>query len=207
MALKGRWYFVAIGVLCVATVAVVLVGSRTVAASAPQMPGQPPSRFLGAWCAQGDPAKQCSVSMNGLFLTFTNESGSTSSAHYIGVDQNVVSADQWGFVKGTLSSDGKRIDWSNGTFWARCSGGGGGGDRHYPDVDGTWYRGGDRSKSCYIKQRKRDLSLTNERGDKGSGNTDGRWHLTTNWAGTTVNGTISRDGNTIYWDNNTSWTR
>jgi len=207
VALKGRWYFVAIGVLCVATVAVVLVGSRTVAASAPQMPGQPPSRFLGAWCAQGDPAKQCSVSMNGLFLTFTNESGSTSSAHYIGMDQNVVSADQWGFVKGTLSSDGKRIDWSNGTFWARCSGGGGGGDRHYPDVDGTWYRGGDRSKSCYIKQRKRDLSLTNERGDKGSGNTDGRWHLTTNWAGTTVNGTISRDGNTIYWDNNTSWTR
>ena len=207
MALKGRWYFVAIGVLCVATMAAVIAGSRTVAASAPQMPGQPPSRFLGAWCAQGDPAKQCSVSMNGLFLSFTNESGSTSSAHYVGMDQNVVSADQWGFVKGTLSSDGKRIDWSNGTFWARCSGGGGGGDRHYPDVDGTWYRGGDRSKSCYIKQRKRDLSLTNERGDKGSGNTDGRWHLTTNWAGTTVNGTISRDGNTIYWDNNTSWTR
>ena len=91
---KGERYFLAIGVLCVAIVAVVSVRSK--AASAPQMPGQPPSRFLGAWCAQGDPAKQCSVSMNGLFLTFTNESGSTSSAHYIGVDQNVVSADQWG---------------------------------------------------------------------------------------------------------------
>jgi hypothetical protein len=60
--------------------------------------------------------------MNGLFLTFTNESGSTSSAHYIGVDQNVVSADQWGFVQGTLSQDGTRINWSNGTYWARCSG-------------------------------------------------------------------------------------
>jgi hypothetical protein len=202
---KGERYFLAIGVLCVAIVAVVSVRSK--AASAPQMPGQPPSRFLGAWCAQGDPAKQCSVSMNGLFLTFTNESGSTSSAHYIGVDQNVVSADQWGFVQGTLSQDGTRINWSNGTYWARCSGGGGGGGRNYPNVDGTWYRGGDHSKSCYIRQKKRNLSLTNEQGDSGTGNTDGRWHLTTNWAGTTVHGTISRDGNTIYWDNSTTWTR
>jgi len=41
----------------------------------------------------------------------------------------------------------------------------------------------------------------------GYGRTDGRWHLTTNWNGTQVNGSISSDGNTIYWDNGTTWTR
>jgi len=50
-------------------------------------------------------------------------------------------------------------------------------------------------------------SVTNEGGQTGSGRTDGRWHLTSNWSGTQVNGTISRDGDTIYWDNGTSWTR
>ena len=203
VAHKGERCFLSIGVLCVAIVALVSVRSR--AASAPQMPDSRRD-FKARGARRGTLREQCSVSANGMFLSFTNENGSTSSAHYVGVDQNVVSADQWGFVQGTLSQDGMRINWSNGTYWARCSSSGGGG-RHYPNVDGTWYRGGDHSKSCYIRQRKRNLSLTNEQGDSGTGNTEGRWHLTTYWAGTAVHGTISRDGNTIYWDNSTTWTR
>jgi hypothetical protein len=179
----------------------------TVLASPPQNPWQP-SGFQGAWCAQGDPTKHCSITVNGMFLNFTNESGSTSTGHFVGMGQNVVSADQWNFVQGTLSPDATRIDWSNGTYWTRCqSGGGGGGWWHYPNVDGTWYRGGDHSQSCYIHQHRKHLNLTNESGQNGSGHTDGRWHLTTNWAGTQVNGSISADGNTIYWDNGTTWTR
>jgi hypothetical protein len=178
-----------------------------VLASPPQNPWQP-SGFQGAWCAQGDPNKQCSITVNGVFLTFTNESGSTSSGHYVGMGQNVVSADQWNFVQGTLSPDATRISWTNGTFWARCSSSGGGGHgRHIPNVDGTWYRGGNRSQSCYIRQRKKKLTLTNESGQGGTGQTDGRWHLISNWSGTQVNGSISSDGNTIYWDNGTSWSR
>jgi hypothetical protein len=193
-------------VLAAGTIGMVSFRAWPVQASPPQNPWQP-SGFQGAWCAQGDPAKQCSITGNGAFLTFTNEQGSTSTGHFVGMSQNVVSADQWQFVQGTLSPDATRINWSNGTFWARCTSGGGGGGRHIPNVDGTWFRGGDRSKSCYIRQRRRNLSLTNEGGQTGSGRTDGRWHLTTNWSGTQVNGTISRDGDTIYWDNGTSWTR
>ena len=74
------------------------------------------SAFLGAWCAQGDPTKHCSVSGNGVFLTFTNENGDTSTGHFVGMSQNVVSADQWNFVQGTLCGDGRTINWSNGTL-------------------------------------------------------------------------------------------
>jgi hypothetical protein len=205
--MNDKWKVLVISiVLAVSITALLSVRSRSVMASSPQNPWQP-SGFQGAWCAQGDPAKQCSITANGAFLTFTNESGSTSTGHFVGTDQNTVSADQWQFVQGTLTPDASRINWSNGTFWARCASGGGGGGRHIPNVDGTWFRGGDRSKSCYIRQSKRNLSLTNEGGQTGSGRTDGRWHLSTNWSGTQVNGTISRNGDTIYWDNGTSWSR
>jgi hypothetical protein len=36
---------------------------------------------------------------------------------------------------------------------------------------------------------------------------NGKFHLTTNWQGTTINGTVSRDGNRINWDNWTYWIR
>ena len=183
-------------------------GTRLARAAPPQGPWQP-SGFLGAWCAQGVPTKQCSITANGPFLTLTNENGSTSSGTYVGMGQNVINADQWNFVQGTLNPDASRINWSNGTYWARCpsTGGGGGGGYRIANVDGTWYRSGNHSQACYIKQRKKSLSLTNENGQTGTGTVDGRWHLSTNWSGTSVNGTISSNGNTIYWDNGTSWTR
>lgn len=192
-------------VLAMAAVLVVLRVQTTRAQAAPPQQNSG-SGFLGAWCAQGDPTKQCSISSNGVFLTFTNESGSTATGQLAGTSQNRVTADDWNFVQGTLSSDGSRIDWSNGTFWARCSSGGGGG-RRTPNVDGTWYRSGNRSQACYIRQRRQSLQLSNESGQKGSGSLDRRGHLTTNWSGTQVSGTLSKDGNTIYWNNGTSWTR
>lgn len=177
-------------------------------ASPPQDPWAP-SGFTGAWCAQGDPTKRCSITQNGPFYNLTNENGNTSSGHVMGMNSNTIMADQWNMVQGTLSSDNTQINWSNGTYWARCQSGGGGGGSwwHYPNVDGTWYRGGDHSKGCYIKQHRRNLNLTNESGQAGWGQTDGRWHLTTNWNGRQINGSLSRDGNTIYWDNGTTWTR
>jgi len=107
--------------------------NRALAAAPPQGP-MGNSAFLGAWCAQGDPTKHCSVSGNGVLLNFTNENGDTSTGHFVGMSQNVVSADQWNFVQGTLSGDGRTINWSNGTYWTRCSGGGG---NRTPNLDGT----------------------------------------------------------------------
>src|ERR1700748_2203490 len=85
-----------------------------------QSQGQPQSsnsRFVGGWCAQGDPTKQTSISFNGGFYNLTNETGDTSIGNLQG--NNQIQAPGWQFVTGTLGRNGQ-IQWSNGTFWARC---------------------------------------------------------------------------------------
>ncbi|HKD86364.1 MAG TPA: hypothetical protein VKB58_16560 [Terriglobales bacterium] len=193
--------------LTVATGIALLVHARStvMAAPLPQDFGQA-ARIAGQWCAQGDKSKHCSISNNGPFLSFTNEQGSTSSGHFTNMQQTEFSADQWRFVRGTLSPDGLRIDWSNGTYWMRCSGSGGGGGRR-PNLDGTWYRDGDHSMRCTIRQKKGNLSLKNESGQTATGSFDGNRRIITNWSGQQIVGSISEDGNTIDWDNGTSWSR
>jgi hypothetical protein len=203
MAISRNLTLAAIAALSIAATVAALQLATTRALAGPFQQNSA-SGFQGAWCAQGDRTKHCSVSGNGVFLTFTNENGDTSSAHFVGMSQNVVSADQWSFVQGTLSSDGRRIDWSNGTYWTRCSGGGG---HHTPNLDGTWYRSGDRSQRCTIRQRKNSIQLRNESGQAATGSIDRRGRVTTNWSGAQITGTLSSDGNTINWDNGTSWSR
>jgi hypothetical protein len=168
-------------------------------------PNQPQSgAFTGAWCAQGDPTKHASISSNGAFLTLTNENGDTSPGQYQG--QTGIVAPGWQFVTGTLSPNGRQINWSNGTFWARCDSGGGGGG-HRLNLTGTWYAQGDRSQSCSIRQRGNNLQLSNQSGDNASGQMNGKRTVTTNWNGTTIGGTVSANGNRINWDNGTYWIR
>ena len=57
-----------------------------------------------------------------------------------------------------------------------------------------------------LRQRRGSLTLQNESGQSANGNVSGR-QLTTNWAGTGINGTISQNGNRIDWDNGTYWVR
>jgi hypothetical protein len=164
---------------------------------------QGPAGFLGAWCAQGDPSKQASINSNGPMLNLTNESGSTSIGNMQG--ENQIVAPEWQFVTGTLSEDGRQINWSNGTFWARCYNGGGG--RRAPNLNGNWYPNGNRSLQCSIQQRRGNLTLQNENGDRATGSFNGKWNVSTNWQGTRISGTISRDGNRIDWSNGTYWIR
>ena len=171
--------------------------------SAPAQPGNSQaSGFVGAWCAQGDPARQASISYNGAFFNLTNENGDTSIGNLQGSKQ--ISAPGWQFVTGTLSSDGRRINWTNGTFWARCPTGGG---QSRPNLNGIWYPQGNRSLQCSIQQRRDVLNLQNEQGARATGSFDGKRHISTNWSGTTIGGTISPDGNRIEWDNGTYWIR
>lgn len=180
------------------------LGMRNAVAQFP--PNQPQSgAFTGAWCAQGDPTKHASISSNGAFLTLTNENGDTSPGNYQG--QTGIVAPGWQFVTGTLSQDGSKINWSNGTFWARCDSGGGGGGRRRLNLTGTWYAQGDRSQSCSIQQHGNNLQLSNQSGDNASGQMNGKRTLTTNWNGTTIGGTVSTNGNRINWDNGTYWVR
>lgn len=172
------------------------------------------SGFIGAWCAQGDQNKRASISdKGGGFLTLTNENGDSAVGNVTG--SNTVSAPQWQFVTGTLSGDGRTINWSNGTYWARCrggsGGGGGGGGGYRPptqvSLNGKWYPNGNRSLSCTIQQRHGNLSLTNEVGQSASGSFDSKRKITTNWDGNVIHGTVSSDGNRIDWDNGTYWIR
>jgi hypothetical protein len=174
--------------------------------AAPVPQGNQGAGFLGQWCAQGDPSKQTSITGNGVFLTLTNENGDSSPGNIQGGNGNVVVAPGWQFVQGTLSGDGSQINWSNGTFWARCNNGGGGGWRR-PRVEGTWYRGGNRSQRCYIRRRGETYRLTNEANATATGSWDSRHQVTTNWSGSIINGTVTAGGNRINWDNGTFWTR
>lgn len=157
--------------------------------------------FLGTWCAQGDPSKRASISANGPFLTLTNEVGSTSTGSVLGVNGSQIIADQWQFVRGTLSGDGNSISWTNGTFWTRCSG------HRRVNLGGTWYFGGDRSKPCRIVQHGGSLFLRNETGDTATGSFTSKYNISTVWSGNTITGTVSRDRNRILWSNGTYWTR
>ena len=170
-----------------------------------QRNGPQSAGFMEAWCAQGDPSKQASISNNGVFLNLTNENGDTSIGNLQGSNQ--IQAPGWQFVTGTLSGDGSRISWSNGTFWARCYNGGGGGGNRRLNLSGNWYPNGNRSQSCSIQQRHGNLTLQNEVGDRATGSLSGRSQVSTNWSGTQISGTVSRDGNRINWSNGTYWIR
>ena len=111
-------------------------------------------------------------------------------------------------MTGTLSPDGSQINWSNGTFWARCNSGGGGGGNHRLNLTGTWYAQGDRSQVLlHSSDGATTCQLSNQSGDKASGQMNGKRTLTTNWNGNTIGGTVSTNGNRINWDNGTYWTR
>jgi hypothetical protein len=187
--------------------AIIHLNNHRAVAAPPQLPMNGGQGFLGQWCAQGDANKRCSISANGPFFSLTNEQGSTSSGNLQGMNSNTITATQWQFVQGTLSSDGKQINWSNGTYWARCDSGGGGGGWHRPNLQGTWYRDGNHSLTCSINQRGNNLTFTNEQGTTASGKFLGNKNVTANWNGQTINGTLVKNGGQINWDNGTMWSR
>lgn len=99
----------AFAVLFAAAILFLIFSARTAVAQPGNSQG---SGFLGAWCPQGDPSKHASISNNGAFFNLTNENGDSSIGNLQGSNQ--ISAPGWQFVTGTLSSDGRRINWSNG---------------------------------------------------------------------------------------------
>lgn len=73
--------------------------------------------YMGGPYNEGMP---CHITQKGNTLTFTNENGQESSGKFI--DSYAVVAVDWdNGLRGTLASDGNRIDWANGTWWVRNS--------------------------------------------------------------------------------------
>jgi len=77
----------------------------------------------GTWYANGDSSKRCRISQSGTSVTLTNEQGRTASGRF--ANPGTIESD-WGYfggraIRGTISNDLRRIDWSNGTYWTRES--------------------------------------------------------------------------------------
>lgn len=78
--------------------------------------------FLGAWCALGDAKTRCTIECVGSQLRFTNEVGEHPTGRFeTATAQTLLTTDAFGdAVKVTIADGGKRLNWSNGVFWARC---------------------------------------------------------------------------------------
>ena len=158
--------------------------------------------FLGDWCAQGDPIEHASIRDEAGFVRLANGSGASSIGQMQGPQSMVVPG--WGSVIGKLSPDHSQIDWSNGTYWARCTAAS---LKKRRNLAGIWHPQGLVNIRCTIRQSGDHLSLDNGQGSKAEGQIDAEENLSSNWNGTVIHGTITPDGNHINWDNQTYWTR
>jgi hypothetical protein len=75
----------------------------------------------GTWYANGSFTKRCHITQSGRSVSLSNEVGATATGSF--TDPSTLSTN-WGpfgggRVTGSISSDLRRITWSNGTFWSR----------------------------------------------------------------------------------------
>lgn len=80
--------------------------------------GNFPRDLTGTWYFGGDNSKPCRIEQNGRSLVLRNESGQSATGT---ITAPGVISTVWGgtTITGTLSSNHRRILWSNGTYWTR----------------------------------------------------------------------------------------
>ena len=75
--------------------------------------------FVGTWYFRGDRKRPCYIRLKGAKLEITDEFQHTFPAHLQGDNAFVTeNPSNWG-LRGDLSSDSRRIAWSNGESWER----------------------------------------------------------------------------------------
>jgi hypothetical protein len=79
--------------------------------------------ITGTWYASGDTSKRCEISQSGTSVKLRNEQGRTATGTFS--DPSTLTTD-WGYfgghsIRGSISPNLRRIDWSNGTYWSRES--------------------------------------------------------------------------------------
>jgi hypothetical protein len=74
--------------------------------------------LTGTWYAQGNHSQSCSIRQRGNNLELSNESGDHASGQITGKRQLTTN---WNGtpIAGTVTLNGNRINWDNGTFWTR----------------------------------------------------------------------------------------
>ncbi len=75
----------------------------------------------GTWYANGNPAARCTINQSGDSVSLTNEQGATATGSFVNAG---TIATNWSYfggrnITGTISTDLRKITWSNGTYWSR----------------------------------------------------------------------------------------
>jgi hypothetical protein len=72
----------------------------------------------GVWYPNGNRSLSCSIQQRRGVLTLQNESGQRATGSFDN-KRRITTNWQGTKITGTLTSDGNRINWSNGTYWIR----------------------------------------------------------------------------------------
>ena len=170
------------------------------AALAAEFPaGLAQSYFLGNWCVEGRTELHGTITDGGNVLALRNEQGSTSTGELR--SPFLLVAPAWNSVTGALTPDRSQIDWSNGTYWARCSSAP---PRQPVSLSGRWVS---QNGACSIRQEMATLQLGDSKDCLATGRVDDNGAVTLDFYGMRVEGTVAPDGNHINWQDGTYWTR
>ena len=157
------------------------------------------SFFLGEWCGEGKRELRATITDAGDLFVLNNGQGSLSGGEARG--PFVMAALEWGQVIGVLSPDRSQIDWSNGTYWARCPA------SSAPsgiDLTGTWIA---QDGSCIVHQNGTSVRSGDTADCVASGSVDQKGHLVLDAAAGKFDGDVTADGNHINWVDGSYWTR
>jgi poly(beta-D-mannuronate) lyase len=170
------------------------------AALAAEFPeGHAHSFFLGEWCVEGKTDLRGSIIDGGDLFVLKNEQSSLSSGEARG--PYVLAASQWGPALAILSPDRSQIDWSNGTYWVRCSSK----STPYPiNLTGKWIS---LDGGCDVHQHGNLVKFGDTKDCLAAGSVDKKGHLILNAFGGKFEGDVTADGNHINWIDGTYWTR
>ena len=157
------------------------------------------SFFLGEWCGEGKSALRAAIADGGDLFVLDNGQGSLSSGEARG--PYVMTALQWGPVVGVLSPDRSQIDWTNGTYWARCTLPS---KKSLLNLTGTWIA---TDGSCVLRQQGSLVSSGDSKDCLASGSVDKNGHLVMDALFGKFDGDVTADGNHIDWVDGSYWTR
>ncbi|GGG98413.1 alginate lyase family protein [Silvibacterium dinghuense] len=165
------------------------------------------SAIAGDWCTMGDPASHDTIARSADGLIATTDHGDSSQARVLQTEKDKAAeivAPGWLSVTGALDKSGTQIDWSNGTFWERCS-------AIHPakqplSLSGAWYGNVDFSQPCDVKQHGMRLTMACGKFGDATGELHADGSLDTDWSGRQIAGVVTPDGRHILWANQTYWT-
>lgn len=156
------------------------------------------SLFLGDWCVEGFADKHGTIVNGGDVLVLRNEQGSTSTGEPRG--PLLLIAGEWN-AAGALTPDRSQIDWTNGTYWARCPSVA---VRQPVNLQGEWFA---QNGECSIQQHGDRLQMGDTKDCAATGLLDESGHLTLDFHGIKFEGTVTADGDHINWQDMSYWTR